>query len=66
VEELELEELPGAQGLRALRVTVDLTGRNADPRAPRAGFDLAAPGAASSPRPLETSAGSPDASAATL
>jgi hypothetical protein len=25
VEDLELEELPGAQGLRALRVTVDLT-----------------------------------------
>lgn len=27
VEDLELEELPGAQGLRALRVTVDLTRR---------------------------------------
>jgi len=30
VEELELDELQGAQGLRALRVTVDLANRELD------------------------------------
>ena len=30
VEELELDELPGAQGLRAMRVTVDLANRDLD------------------------------------
>jgi hypothetical protein len=48
VEELELEELPGAQGLRALRVTVDLTCRDVDPRPPLPGLGAVAPGAASS------------------
>jgi hypothetical protein len=35
VEELELDELQGAQGLRALRVTVDLERFPADPSALR-------------------------------
>ena len=34
VEDLELEELQGAQGLRALRVAVDLTSRDANAPAP--------------------------------
>lgn len=38
VEELELDELPGAQGLRALRVTVDLAKRELDEPSTLSGF----------------------------
>ncbi len=48
VEELELEELPGAHGLRALRVAVDLSVRDVDPRPPLVGLDLASPEATTS------------------
>ncbi len=44
VEDLELEELPGAQGLRALRVTVDLAHRDAHARASLTGLAARAPG----------------------
>jgi hypothetical protein len=43
VEDLELEELPGAQGLRALRVGVDLAAGTTEPADLAAGASGAAP-----------------------
>ncbi|MBI3104333.1 MAG: GAF domain-containing protein, partial [Candidatus Rokubacteria bacterium] len=43
VEDLELDEMQGAQGLRALRVTVDLTHRDVDARASVSAPPAAAP-----------------------